>query len=60
MRCPFYGATYSLIMVSLQVEVGHQPLVIDSGTVFFDRSIGPIGPTVRARSARRREPDPFD
>jgi hypothetical protein len=33
---------YSLIMVSLPVEVWHQPQVIDSGTVFFDRCIEPV------------------
>ncbi|ADP79464.1 hypothetical protein [Pseudofrankia inefficax] len=33
--------TYSLIMVSLPVEVWHQPRVIDSGTAYFDRYLEP-------------------
>jgi hypothetical protein len=32
---------YSLIMVSLPVEVWHQPRVVDAGTAYFDRSIDP-------------------
>ncbi|KPM52341.1 hypothetical protein ACG83_28550 [Frankia sp. R43] len=32
---------YSLIMVSLPVEVWHQPRVIDSGTAYFDRYLEP-------------------
>ncbi|MGO8862979.1 MAG: hypothetical protein ACLQRH_19770 [Acidimicrobiales bacterium] len=32
---------YSLVMVSLPVEVWNQPQVIDAGTVFFDRCIEP-------------------
>ncbi|MFC5745797.1 hypothetical protein [Actinomadura rugatobispora] len=32
---------YSLIMVSLPVEVWHQPKVIDSGTAYFDRYLEP-------------------
>jgi hypothetical protein len=33
---------YSLIMVSLPVEVWKQPRVIDSGTATFDRTIDPL------------------
>lgn len=33
---------YSLIMVSLPVEVWHQPATIDAGTAFFDRTIDPV------------------
>ncbi|ABW12777.1 conserved hypothetical protein [Parafrankia sp. EAN1pec] len=32
---------YSLIMVSLPVEVWHQPRVIDAGTAYFDRYLEP-------------------
>ncbi|QFG22185.1 hypothetical protein [Actinomadura sp. WMMB 499] len=32
---------YSLIMVSLPVEVWKQPRVIDSGTAYFDRHLEP-------------------
>jgi hypothetical protein len=32
---------YSLIMVSLPVEVWHQPKVIDAGTAYFDRYLEP-------------------
>jgi hypothetical protein len=32
---------YSLVMVSLPVEVWQQPRVIDAGTAFFERSIDP-------------------
>jgi hypothetical protein len=32
---------YSLIMVSLPVEVWSQPRVIDAGTAYFDRCIEP-------------------
>lgn len=32
---------YSLVMVSLPVEVWHQPRVIDSGTAYFDRYLEP-------------------
>lgn len=32
---------YSLIMVSLPVEVWQQPRVIDSGTAYFDRCVEP-------------------
>jgi hypothetical protein len=32
---------YSLIMVSLPVEVWKQPRAIDSGTAFFDRTVDP-------------------
>ncbi|WP_433152880.1 hypothetical protein ACQPZ8_18965 [Actinomadura nitritigenes] len=32
---------YSLIMVSLPVEVWQQPKVIDSGTAYFDRHLEP-------------------
>ncbi|MBE1536775.1 hypothetical protein [Actinomadura algeriensis] len=32
---------YSLIMVSLPVEVWRQPKVIDSGTAYFDRHLEP-------------------
>jgi hypothetical protein len=32
---------YSLVMVSLPVEVWKQPRVIDAGTAFFDRTIDP-------------------
>lgn len=32
---------YSLIMVSLPVEVWSQPRVIDSGTAYFDRCVEP-------------------
>jgi hypothetical protein len=32
---------YSLIMVSLPVEVWKQPRVIDSGTAFFPRTVDP-------------------
>jgi hypothetical protein len=32
---------YSLIMVSLPVEVWAQPRVIDSGTAFFERTVDP-------------------
>ena len=32
---------YSLIMVSLPVEVWAQPRVIDAGTAFFERTIDP-------------------
>ncbi|MFV2175243.1 hypothetical protein ACFHW2_29575 [Actinomadura sp. LOL_016] len=32
---------YSLIMVSLPVEVWQQPKVIDSGTAYFDRFLEP-------------------
>lgn len=33
---------YSLIMVSLPVEVWSQPRVIDAGTAYFDRSVEPV------------------
>jgi hypothetical protein len=33
---------YSLIMVSLPVEVWAQPRVIDAGTAFFERTIDPV------------------
>lgn len=33
---------YSLIMVSLPVEVWHQPRVVDSGTAYFDRYLEPV------------------
>ncbi|WP_018505864.1 hypothetical protein [Parafrankia discariae] len=33
---------YSLIMVSLPVEVWHQPRVIDAGTAYFDRYLEPV------------------
>ena len=33
---------YSLVMVSLPVEVWAQPRVIDAGTAFFDRIIEPV------------------
>lgn len=33
---------FSVVMVSLPVEVWHQPGVIDAGTVFFDRTIEPV------------------
>ena len=33
---------YSLIMVSLPVEVWAQPRVIDAGTAFFERSSDPV------------------
>lgn len=33
---------YSLVMVSLPVEVWHQPRVIDSGTAYFDRYLEPV------------------
>ncbi|XVQ09408.1 hypothetical protein ACQP1W_43920 [Spirillospora sp. CA-255316] len=32
---------YSLIMVSLPVEVWHQPKVIDAGTAYFERCLEP-------------------
>jgi hypothetical protein len=32
---------YSLIMVSLPVEVWAQPRVVDAGTAFFERTIDP-------------------
>jgi hypothetical protein len=32
---------YSLVMVSLPVEVWHQPRVIDAGTAYFDRCLEP-------------------
>ena len=32
---------YSLVMVSLPVEVWRQPRVIDAGTAFFERTIDP-------------------
>jgi hypothetical protein len=32
---------YSLIMVSLPVEVWKQPRVVDAGTAFFERTIDP-------------------
>lgn len=32
---------YSLIMVSLPVDVWHQPKVIDSGTAYFERHLEP-------------------
>ena len=32
---------YSLVMVSLPVEVWRQPRVIDSGTAYFDRHLEP-------------------
>jgi hypothetical protein len=32
---------YSLVMVSLPVEVWHQPRVIDAGTAYFDRYLEP-------------------
>jgi hypothetical protein len=34
--------TYSLIMVSLPVEVWRQPRVIDAGTAYFDRCEEPV------------------
>ena len=34
--------TYSLIMVSLAVEVWRQPRVIDAGTAYFDRCEEPV------------------
>jgi hypothetical protein len=33
---------YSLIMVSLPVEVWNQPRVIDAGTAYFDRCVEPV------------------
>jgi hypothetical protein len=33
---------YSLIMVSLPVEVWSQPRVIDAGTAYFDRCVEPV------------------
>jgi hypothetical protein len=33
---------YSLVMVSLPVEVWSQPRVIDAGTAYFDRCIEPV------------------
>jgi hypothetical protein len=33
---------YSLIMVSLPVEVWSQPRVIDAGTAYFDRCVDPV------------------
>ena len=33
---------YSLIMVSLPIEVWIQPRVIDAGTAYFDRCIEPV------------------
>jgi len=33
---------YSLVMVSLPVEVWRQPRVIDSGTAYFDRYLEPV------------------
>jgi hypothetical protein len=33
---------YSLIMVSLPVEVWIQPRVIDAGTAYFDRCVEPV------------------
>jgi hypothetical protein len=33
---------YSLIMVSLPVEVWHQSRVIDAGTAYFDRCVEPV------------------
>ena len=33
---------YSLVMVSLPVEVWHQRRVIDSGTAYFDRYLEPV------------------
>ena len=33
---------YSVVMVSLPVEVWHQPRVIDSGTAYFDRYLEPV------------------
>ena len=33
---------YSLVMVSLPVEVWQQPRVIDSGTAYFDRYLEPV------------------
>jgi hypothetical protein len=33
---------YSLVMVSLPVEVWHQPRVIDAGTAYFDRHLEPV------------------
>ncbi len=33
---------YSLIMVSLPVEVWSQPGVIDAGTAYFDRCVEPV------------------
>jgi hypothetical protein len=33
---------YSLVMVSLPVEVWHQPRVIDAGTAYFDRYLEPL------------------
>jgi hypothetical protein len=33
---------YSLIMVSLPIEVWAQPRVVDAGTAYFDRSIEPV------------------
>nr|MDT0664543.1 hypothetical protein [Micromonospora sp. DSM 115978] len=32
---------YSLVMVSLPVEVWHQPRVVDAGTAYFDRYLEP-------------------
>jgi len=32
---------YSLVMVSLPVEVWNQPRVIDTGTAYFDRYLEP-------------------
>ncbi|MDT3439378.1 MULTISPECIES: hypothetical protein [unclassified Pseudofrankia] len=32
---------YSFVMVSLPVEVWHQPRVIDAGTAYFDRYLEP-------------------
>jgi hypothetical protein len=34
--------TYSLIMVSLPVEVWRQPRVVDAGTAYFDRCEEPV------------------
>jgi hypothetical protein len=33
---------YSLVMVSLPVEVWNQPRVIDAGTAYFDRYLEPV------------------
>ena len=33
---------YSLIMVSMPVEVWHQARVVDAGEAYFDRSIEPV------------------
>jgi hypothetical protein len=33
---------YSLIMVSLPIEVWAQPRVVDAGTAYFDRNIEPV------------------